>query len=181
MNSKRREQRYTGISLSVLYSPVINGNIPELAESYFHVTSHDMSISGMSFDVNEPLSVNSELVLLIPGEQGATDTISAVVRWCNKLNNDHYRVGVVIDVDAGIKRMDSEPEYESVLYGPGIPIEASLVCPACLVLTNFTYKAMQLCGENDELPLYDCGACGTTRSITSLLRFNRRRHISDDL
>lgn len=172
--NKRKEKRYPCICLSVLYSPVVNSNITRLAESYLHASSYDMSVNGMSFDVTVSLKADSRLVVAVPNDNGTHDEIIAIVRWCEPLSEGLYRLGVVFDVDAGINRAQELTDSVSVLHGPGIPVEATLVCPACHVLSEFTYKAMQKCvGGAEELPLYNCGSCGTARTIISLLSHNR--------
>lgn len=173
-NNKRKEERYPCVHLSVLYSPVTDSNVTNLADSYLHASSHDISISGMSFDVTTELSIGSRLMVAVPNDNDAHDEISAIVRWCKPIGEGQYRLGVSFDVDAGINRNPKLTDSLPVLHGPGIPVEARLFCPACGALSMFTYKAMQKCMDGTELPLYDCGSCGTTRSITSLLGYNRK-------
>lgn len=172
---KRKESRYPGIYLSLLFSPTAGEHIKDLAESYLHASSHDMSVGGMSFDVSVQIPVDSPLVVSVPNEQGPNDELKAIVSWCREIEGGNYRVGVFFDIEAGIQRPAAETDFIPVLDGPGIPSEAILVCPACLVLNRFTYKGLQKYHSGSELPLYDCGACGSTRSITSLLSFNRQR------
>jgi hypothetical protein len=175
MNSdNRNEKRYAGISLSVLFSPVSGKNLAELAQSYLHATSHDMSIGGMSFDVSEPVREGAALVVSVPNDNGSNDELRAIVRWCKKLSDGKYRIGVVFDVESGIRKSSPREDVDSILRGPGIPVEARLFCPACFAVTEFSYIGMQSYrGRDEELPLYNCKACGTTRSIVSLLSFNR--------
>lgn len=172
---KRRGQRYSGISLNVLFSPVTGANVTELAESYLSAVSHDMSLGGMSFDVTELLEVESVLVISVPNDRDSNDELRAIVRWCTRQGDGNYRVGLSFDTNFGIAKSFTRQDVSSVLHGPGVPAEMALSCPACNARTTFAYKGMQPCwGDNNELPLYDCKACGTTRSITSLLGFNRR-------
>lgn len=175
MNPENRDDvRYAGISLSVLYCPVSRKNLAGLAQSYLQATSHDMSLGGMSFDVTEPVQEGSALIVSVPNDNGFDDEIRAVVRWCKPLSEGQYRIGVVFDVASGVRKPSSRRNVNSILHGPGIPMEARLFCPVCLTVTKFSYIGMQTYrGREEELPLYNCKVCNTTRSIVGLLGFNR--------
>jgi len=94
------------------------------------------------------------------------------VRYCEKMRADVYRVGVCIDL-AGLVDVPDDDSI-SIGIGPAIPAGAYLNCPSCGKHADFHLVGCQMVGA-DTMPLYNCAACGTTRSIVGLLSHSRRQ------
>ena len=167
----RHEERYPCVGITLIYSPVQNAVVANLADSLSKATVLDMSLSGLAFEVDRELQKGGKLVVLIQRPEGKTSArMMSNVRWCKKLAPQHYRVGITID--GGEPVIPDAPErYISDPIGKTtVPHELNVLCPACKKLVDFTYIGEQpvLAGVG-IMPLYNCSDCGTTRSLTGIV------------
>lgn len=167
----RQENRYTSIGIPLLYSPIRNSFIKDLGQKLLHAASIDMSLTGMAFDVNAPFQIGELVYLLIEKpETNNYEEINAVVRWSRMICENKYRVGVSIDVSVNSQNVPYKSAPLEFIPQFDIPQEIEIRCPACQVLSTFHFIVYQpvLIGRG-LMPLYDCSACGTTRSLPGLL------------
>lgn len=174
----RTEDRYPCVGIPLLYSPLSDIHMADLASHLQSATAHDMSLSGLAFDVVKSMKCGDELIILValPDDKRA-ERLLAKVRWCNKLSLEHYRVGVSI-VSSENVLYDSIDNYDLEPVGKNdLPTELHITCPSCKKFANFNFIAMQSVTEKKEcvIPLYDCSECGTTRTFTSILAHNRQQ------
>ena len=93
---QRSEERYACAGTVLLYAPDAAKANDE--NGLHRARVQDMSLSGISFDVPEPLPVGRKLVLLIRQSDGkGQECLLAEVRWCEAVRKDVYRVGVRIE------------------------------------------------------------------------------------
>jgi len=166
----RTESRYPCVGITLLYSPAQETSVSNLAELIFEAAVHDMSLSGLAFEVEKEMQKGERLLVLMrQPECDASARVMSEVCWCRKLSSGHYRVGITIDRDEPV-----------VLDAPGIHISDPIgkttvphalyaLCPACNETATFSYAGEQpvLAGLG-IMPLYNCSGCGTTRSLTGI-------------
>ena len=169
---RRREQRFPCVGIGLLYSPIQGGFMAGVGQAFYRAVSHDVSTSGVSFDVEQPVEPGQTLCILVanPGD-GPSERLTAEVRWCREVDPGHYRVGTVlraVDYVAGEER--DALHAASIGQGVAVPADVRLLCPSCRERSLFRFVGDQP-GKwgHGKFPLYDCSACGTTRSMASML------------
>ena len=184
---RRHERRYPVVGIGLLYSPFDGKVLEKAGQLVREAVAFDMSLSGLSFDVREPVAEGEELVIQVedPGG-GPAERVLAEVRWCQELDHAHYRIGTRIkEWAAGEPGTGGEPAAEaldaealdavSISRGPSVPAGGDFRCPACGKLTQFTLIGLQAgTWEKGDFPLYQCASCSSTRSMIAILGFNRR-------
>lgn len=174
VDDRRKALRYPCILHSKLFSPRLGGKMDTLGEHYLEAVCNDISLCGMSFDVTEYIKPEQQLYIIIPDDEQGDEKLQATVCWCRLIEEGHYRVGLSLDQAHGVEKLSATENFSSVTREPAVPMEAEMTCPACRENAIFIYKGIQTHGGTEGiLPLYNCTACGTTRTIPSLLRFNR--------
>jgi len=174
-NEQRRYTRFPCVGIELFYSPLNNVFLPDVADALLRATSHDLSLAGMAFDIEQNLPVGQLLLVSVKSPEGENEMLKTEVRWCRPLQQGQYRVGVAI---IGLEQQSetTRPVYdiEAINNDHGAPSRARFICPACQQLSWFVLVGIQ--GGTPQpsiMPLYNCSACHTTRSIPSLLGFNR--------
>ena len=173
----RAENRFPCVGIELIYSPTNDGPLDGLAHPLLQAVSADISLSGMAFDVDRPLEINTKLFLMIANQTIPNERLVATVMRCEKVADTHYRIGVQLDSSEGvISDSDATLIAEPIGVGSNIPREIEFSCPSCSIVSKFRFIANQQ-GHWGEgiLPLYNCLNCGTTRTILSILSFNRSR------
>lgn len=176
----RREARYPCVGIALLYSAREDRTMPGMGTLLHQVATHDMSLRGMSFDVAAPLAQGAALTVLVGQPDADTcEHLLTRVCWCRELGPGQFRVGVEIEKSSQVNRkLAGQSGYESVQVGLPVPSSVELTCPACGAHTTFELVGHQSVAERAGLmPLYDCAACETTRSIMSLLAYARQKVI----
>lgn len=173
-NDQRLQPRFPCVGIELLYSPLEHQVLNDVSQSLLQATVYDISLAGLAFDVKHPLQSGQFLLVIVKTPAGENETLKTEVRWCEQLNKQQYRVGVSI-VDVETKPGLSNEDYaESIGHGIAVPAGVSLICPACEQRSWFV-----LVGQQEGvpppaiMPLYNCSECHTTRSIPSLLSYNR--------
>ncbi|MEM7352759.1 MAG: PilZ domain-containing protein [Acidobacteriota bacterium] len=174
---RRHERRYPVVGIELLYSPYDGKVLENTGKLLRDAVAFDMSLSGLSFDVREPVPIGRELIIQIEDPSGgAGERVLAEVRWCREIDDAHYRIGTRIK-QAGADEPDHEAGEmisKSVGKKPLVPSGAEFRCPACGDLTELTLIGLQAgTWEKGVFPLYQCDACRSTRSIIAILGYNR--------
>ncbi len=172
-HERRREIRYPAVGIQLLYSLLEDRVLDDLGDILLKASTIDMSLSGLSFEVKEPLALGAQLVLIVHNlHQRPAERLIAEVCWCRPSDDGHFCIGAQIKHSVKLEEHPEElaPVYD-VQHGAAYPSELAMTCPACQQDTSFLFVAIQPIphASIDALPLYDCSQCGTTRSITSLL------------
>ncbi len=179
-DDRRHEHRYPVVGIEVLFSPFDGKVLANTGQMLREAVAFDISLSGLSFDVTEPVEEGEKLMIQIadPGG-GQGERILAQVQWCHKVDHAHYRIGTRIkeseseDAEA-VSEADVEPLSETIGRGPQVPSGAEFRCPACKQMTTFSLIGLQSgTWETGVFPLYQCANCSSTRSIVAILSFNR--------
>lgn len=177
-DDRRFERRYPVVGIEVLFSPFDGQVLANAGQMLREAVAFDMSLSGLSFDITEPLEEGKELLIQIADPAGGQgEQILAEVRWCHKVDHAHFRIGTRIKES----RVSEEPVdaigevvVDAIGRGPQVPSGAEFRCPACKDLTTFSLIGLQSgTWERGVFPLYQCGACSSTRSIVAILSYNR--------
>ena len=176
LTDKRLCQRYPCVGITLMYSPLINQNIDNLAEYLYDATSNDVSLSGLSFDVYQPLSSGDKLLVLISiPQQNSSERLLTEVCWCKQITANKFRVGVRIDTSELISN-DSPGNHISIpVNSDSVPAEAELRCPACMQTSTFVFVDHQKIPDKGSMPLYNCSNCGSTRSLIGVLATSRTK------
>ncbi|MBT3764538.1 MAG: PilZ domain-containing protein [Rhodospirillaceae bacterium] len=179
----RREPRFPCVGIGLAYSVVEDGHVENLGEALFSATLNDMSLSGMAFDVDRPLDSGTRVMIVVDNTEDKREHLHSQVNWCSKIEEGRYRIGVKIDHAAGVLFDDSvDTEYVHIQKGASVPVTMRFYCPACLHRTYFDFIGSEHPhNDQDVMPLYDCSGCGSTRSIPSILAYNRARSLDDPL
>ena len=173
----RLEYRFPTVGIELLYSPVEGKCLENAGRMLREAVGFDMSLSGIAFDVREPMEPGSYLVVEVASPIGGhAERVITEIRWCNELGNGLYRVGTqIIESEPGDVTIEADDRIgESVGAGPSVPTEIECVCGSCGVDSRFVFEGNQE-GRWAEgvLPLYTCSSCQSTLSIIGLLATNR--------
>ena len=175
-----RAQRFPCVGIALIYSARDDRGQPELGRLLHRAATRDMSLKGLSFDLNAPLQPGSTLAVLVGQPQTqACEQLHTTVRWCRPLPDGHFRVGVQIDQSQPVLRDLSAHDTRLLRedqVGLPVPSSVELVCPACGAHALFELVNNQVVTDQPGLmmPLYDCSVCETTRSIMGLLAYARQ-------
>lgn len=173
--NKRQVKRFPCVGITLMYSPLISKDVSNLSEYIYNATSNDVSLSGLSFDTYEHLEPGDKLIVLIRiPEKNSSERLLTIVRWCKKLDDNKYRVGIKIDSSEIIDDDDPGNHISIPVNIDSVPAEAELRCPACMQTTTFVFVDHQSIPEKGSMPLYNCQECGSTRSLIGILADNRK-------
>ena len=176
-DDRRQERRYPVVGIELLYSPYDGKVLKNAGQLLREAVAFDMSLSGLSFDVREPLETGHELLIQIEDPAGGpAERLLAEVRWCREIDDAHYRIGTRIrEASPGEPTLEAgEMISKSVGKKPLVPSGAEFRCPACGDLTELNLIGLQAgTWEEGVFPLYQCDACRSTRSIVAILGYNR--------
>lgn len=172
--NRRREIRFPCVGIGLLYSTVLKDCVNNIGQDFLAATMHDCSLSGLAFDIDQALQPGDRLHILISNQERATERLIAEVCWCKPLSENTYRAGVHILAEYGIAVDTCMTESIPILHGPPVPSGVNFLCPSCQQLSTFNYMATQSGDwENGMMPLYNCSNCSTTRTILTILEYNR--------
>lgn len=173
----RQEQRFPSVGMTLSYSLAGSSDSGDLAQTLFEASLADLSLSGMAFDVDRPLEPDARILVVLEAPESGVEQLESRVVWCSRIGGRHYRVGVRIDHSKGIVPGEfNEERHVNIQKGSSIPVTTRFYCPACGALSYFDFVGMERMPEsNGALPLYDCSACASTRSIMSILQYNRAK------
>ena len=173
--TKRQSPRFLCTGIELLYSPLKAGIVSDVANALVLAISHDISLGGMAFDLKHELQIDDELLVIVKSPDSQNEALKTIVRWCTPLEGGYYRVGVAISkVIESAELSEYADGMEDTENTEGVPSQTRLVCPACKQLAWFTLVGKQEGVPHPSvLPLYNCYHCHTTRTIPSLLSFNR--------
>ncbi len=178
-DERRHERRYPLVGIAVLYSPTEDRCLDDTGRRLREAAAVDMSLSGLSFDVREPLAPGEEILIELDDPAGGQgERILAEVRWCRRVDDAHFRIGTRIRESVAIDGPGAREDIVARPIGKGlaVPSEVDLRCPACGVQTGFSFLGLQPgAWKHGVMPLYQCGSCDSSRSITSILAYNRER------
>lgn len=177
-DDRRHERRYPVVGIEVLFSPFDGKVLANAGQMLREAVAFDMSLSGLSFDVTEPVEEGSELVIQIADPAGGKgEKVVAEVRWCDRIDHAHYRIGTRIkEAETAEIEIEAASEWisEAIGRGPQVPSGAEFRCPACKKMTSFSLIGLQAgAWERGVFPLYQCASCASTRSIVAILSYNR--------
>ena len=173
---KRCETRYPCLGLGILYSPAANAVMEGVGADLFRAQLHDMSISGISIDVEQSYAVGTSLRLCVAESEQQREMLQAEVKWCEQLADDAFRLGLLITHYEGVEAPCIHAVNEGCYRKQKItvPTEIHMSCPACKAQVRFQYRGEQQgFPHRGQVPLYNCPQCETTRAITSILFYNR--------
>lgn len=175
----RCEPRYSCLGIGLMYSLNLNANLENVGTDIYQAQLYDMSLNGLSIDVHHDCEIGKIFRICIEAPHGQRETLEAKVKWKKRLHDDTYRLGLVILAYTGT----AEACIQSVTEGcyqqqkQTVPSEIRLSCLSCEQRVLFEYQGEQegISGKNSRMSLYNCPACGTTRSIATILQYNRQR------
>lgn len=171
---KRQEERYPCVGIPLLYSPAGNDSVTGLANSLCKAATIDMSLSGLAFDIERYMEPGERLILILEGFVGDNgdycERMMTEVRWCKQLSTNQYRVGVaIVATECEVDKGYGELQFEAIGKTEA-PREIDMLCPACGQSAVFRFMGEQVVLKGKGImPLYNCSACSTTRSLSGML------------
>lgn len=180
---QRSQQRFPCVGIDLMYSPLHDDYIEGMGAKIYQAVCHDMSFSGLSFDVVHAMQPGERIVIVVENQFQPQERLQAEVRWCKPLDEKVFRIGVQIlltaNHDNAIPPAANELE-DIAAHGAAMPSGAELRCPLCLERAVFSLVDNQP-GHwtRGVLPLYCCSVCETTRTIPNILEFNRRYYLNE--
>ncbi len=177
----RIQQRYPCVGIDLMYSPLQEDYIEGMGAKIYQAVCHDMSFSGLSFDVIHAMQPGERIVIIVENQFQPSERLSAEVRWCKAISADVFRIGVKILLEEGDDFSDCIQELEDIAaHDLAMPSGAELRCPLCLERSVFSLiDNQQGHWKQGVLPLYSCSICTTTRTIPNILEFNRRYYLNE--
>ena len=172
---RRRERRFPVVGIGVLYSPTEGRCLDNAGQLVREAVAIDVSLTGLSFDVREPLAPGEELLIELDDPAGGpAERILAEVRWCRQVDDAHFRIGTRIRETVAAGRNGADVAARPIGKGLPVPSGVDLRCPACGSQSAFTLLGLQPGNwKTGVMPLYQCSTCDSSRSITSILAYNR--------
>lgn len=178
-DERRRERRFPVVGIAVLYSPSEGRCLDNAGQLVREAVAFNVSLTGLSFDVRESLMPGEELLIELDDPAGGPgERILAEVRWCRRVDDAHFRIGTRIKESLSLQPGTAVGEIVATPIGKGLPVPSGVDfrCPACGQQAAFDLLGLQSgAWEHGVMPLYRCGTCDTSRSITSILAYNRER------
>ena len=179
---QRSQQRYPCVGIDLMYSPLQDDYIEGMGAKIYQAVCHDMSFSGLSFDVVHAMQPGEKIVIVVENQFQPHERLHAEVRWCKPLEANIFRIGVKILLTVNENAIPfAANELEDIAaHESAIPSGAELRCPLCLERAVFSLVDNQP-GHwtRGVLPLYCCSVCETTRTIPNILEFNRRYYLNE--
>ena len=152
------------VGFELQYSPLHRDCVDNLAQSLHSITSE------FCFDVIQAVSVGQEIIMLFSNKQIPTQHLLAQVVKCVPLDDSHYRITLKTQADTTIRIDNADLICLPICKGPSTASAITLICPSCNNKTPFHFIANQGGDwERGILPIYNCGACGTTRTMIGLV------------
>lgn len=176
----RIQRRYPCVGIDLMYSPLRDDCIEGMGAKIYQAVCHDMSFSGLSFDVVQPLAPGDLLLIIVENQFQPSERLRAEVRWCKPVSPDIFRIGVRILLEENNDALPGEALQDIAARHSSIPSGAQLRCPLCLERAQFSLiDQQQGHWSQGVLPLYTCSICTTTRTIPNILEFNRRYYLNE--
>ena len=165
----RNEERYPCVNVDIQYSSLKNSYLDNLSHSLYQAAVHDMSLSGLAFDVHKKSEINDILLLQFHNSDKTVDQLVSRVKWQKELPGGFFRVGVMID-DSLSKTSSESAVYRTDPVGINtVPDEVEMLCPSCGKKSTLHFVTVQpVLKGHIHMPLYDCAICGTTRTLPGL-------------
>ena len=174
-NERRRDIRFPCIGIDLLYSPLHDSMENDVAELLYNASLFDISLKGIAFDLDRALEPGRKIIIAPQNlPSGVQDRLLTEVVWTSELDDGRFRTGVIIREILSRENAEEFP-LENLILNRSLkaPATAEFFCPACGNRADFRYIGSQETGRGGLLPLYNCDDCESTRSITSILRYNR--------
>lgn len=182
MTTNRQQERFLCVGIDLMYSPIQDDYIEGMGAKIYQAVCHDMSFSGLSFDVVHPLEPGDLIVILVQNQFQPSERLRGEIRWCKPVSDKVFRIGVkiLLEETAEAPTAGEEPLVDIAAHDKAMPSGAELRCPLCLERAVFSLIADQPGNwTQGVLPMYGCSVCGTTRTIPNILEFNRRYYLSE--
>lgn len=180
--SQRSQERFPCVGIDLMFSPLQDDYIEGMGAKIYQAVSHDMSFSGLSFDVIQPMEVGERILIIIENQFQPSERLHSEVRWCKPIKDATYRIGVKILLEESLEQAADfkAPLRNIAAHELGMPSGAELRCPSCQDQTVFELiDNQQGYWAQGILPLYTCSICETTRTIPNILEFNRRYYLNE--
>lgn len=177
----RKQPRYPCVGIDLMFSPIRDDYVEAMGAKIYQAVCHDMSFSGLSFDVIKALPVGERLLIIVENQFQPREQLHAEVRWCKAVSENVFRIGVKIVLEQSCDFLDNQTALDDIAVpNLAMPSGAELRCPSCLERSVFELVDNQP-GQwaKGVLPLYNCSVCGTTRTIPNILEFNRRFYLNE--
>jgi FOG: CheY-like receiver len=181
MTSQRIQPRYPCVGIDLMFSPLQDDYIEGMGAKIYQAVCHDMSFSGLSFDVVQAMAVGERILIIVENQFQPSERLHGEVRWCKAIGEDIFRIGVKILLEQTLDQATRREQLEDIAaHHLAMPTGAELRCPACLERSVFELVDNQH-GHWTQgiLPLYNCSVCATTRTIPHILEFNRRYYLNE--
>ncbi|AEG00098.1 response regulator [Methylomonas methanica] len=179
--TSRKQPRFPCVGIDLMFSPLQDDYVEAMGAKIYQAVCHDMSFSGLSFDVIKALPVGERLLIIVENQFQPREQLHAEVRWCKTISERVFRIGVKILLEQSSEFAATDAALDDIAaHDLAIPSGAELRCPACLERSVFELVANQP-GQwtKGQLPLYNCSICDTTRTIPNILEFNRRFYLTE--
>lgn len=182
MMMPRSQERFPCVGIDLMYSPLQDDYVEGMGAKIYQAVCHDMSFSGLSFDVVHDMQPGERLVIVVENQFRPQERLYAEVRWCKQLEESVFRIGVqiLLTTDENAELLTITDLEDIAAHEAAMPSGAELRCPLCLERAVFSLVDNQA-GHwaHGVLPLYGCSVCGTTRTIPNILEFNRRYYLNE--
>lgn len=179
---QRSQQRFPCVGIDLMYSPLQDDYVEGMGAKIYQAVCHDMSFSGLSFDVVHAMEVGERIIIIVENQFRPQERLYADVRWCKPLDESIFRIGVqiLLSTDENAELLTITDLEDIAAHEAAMPSGAELRCPLCLERSVFSLLDNQV-GHWTQgvLPLYGCSECGTTRTIPNILEFNRRYYLNE--
>lgn len=177
----RKQPRFPCVGIDLMFSPLQDDYVEAMGAKIYQAVCHDMSFSGLSFDVVKALPVGERLLIIVENQFQPREQLHAEVRWCKTISENVFRIGVKILLEQAVDFQDNHDALDDIaVHDLAMPSGAELRCPSCLERSVFELVDNQP-GHwvKGFLPLYNCSICGSTRTIPNILEFNRRFYLTE--
>ncbi len=152
------------VGFGLQYSPIERACVDNLAQSLHNLTREYI------FDVVQAVMPGQEIQVVFSNNQTPTHCLTAEVRECNQIGENHYRISLMTQAEAVVRMDNTESIYMPIAKGTATALQMTLECPSCNHKSSFQFIANQEGDwEKGMLPIYNCGSCGSSRAMIGLV------------
>lgn len=181
--SQRSQSRFPCVGIDLMFSPLQDDYVEGMGAKIYQAVCHDMSFSGLSFDVVHAMQVGEQIIIIIENQFQPNERLQGEVRWCKAISDHVFRIGIKILLEQAYDAstsVNTDMLEDIAVHSIATPSGAELRCPACLERAVFELvDNQQGYWMHGVLPLYTCSICSTTRTIPNILEFNRRFYLTE--
>jgi len=164
--ARRQHERYQCHGIQISYSLFSSRSILAVNENNHQATVNDISLTGLSIELQQSLTVGDLLSIEIQNPDSLeNELLTAEIMWCKSSGGEQYNAGLqVIGADSHTHDSANDDDLHDVSQN-------QLICPSC---NEVSFYLKEIKSDNSKPELHHCCRCGHSHQITDVMAFNRQ-------